>query len=241
MQLLRDVGLDFTFLLATLLQPDPASSDNLPHPVFQSALDAQTPAPNYHIEPSPFPPFEINLDTPVASMPDPMSLDKMEGKTAPLAIRRVRPDGGGSRSASGASVASSDRGSGRATPTQASVQAQSQSQIPTLALERQGSNGYSAPDGGRISMERQGSNGYPVSNGGRGQMERQSSNGYSVPDGGRGQLERQESNGYSGPDAGKGLLSPDYTGSSLGNGSARPAPPPRSARRSPVTLGETIR
>lgn len=56
-QLLRDVGLDFTFLLSSALQPDPSSTAPV-HPIFQTSAIAGTPAPGYHIEPCPFPGFQ---------------------------------------------------------------------------------------------------------------------------------------------------------------------------------------
>ncbi|KAK6906113.1 hypothetical protein I203_100096 [Kwoniella mangroviensis CBS 8507] len=41
-KLLRDVGLDFTYLLSTLLQPDPSASS--PHPIFNTSATSSTPA-----------------------------------------------------------------------------------------------------------------------------------------------------------------------------------------------------
>ena len=85
-QLLRDVGLDFTFLLSTLLQPDPMSSQ--PHPIFSSTLN-QTPGPGYHIEPSPYP-------THFTDTPAPDHFDPVHGSTAPLSLKgRRRPSEGG--------------------------------------------------------------------------------------------------------------------------------------------------
>lgn len=76
-QLLRDVGLDFTFLLSTLISPDPDSPHDIPaiNPNFDIA--APTPAPEYHIEPSPYPSFaphddheaEWPLDAPKTTAP----------------------------------------------------------------------------------------------------------------------------------------------------------------------------
>ncbi|KAL7421281.1 exocyst complex component exo84 [Cryptotrichosporon argae] len=60
-KLLRDVGLDFTFLLSSLLREDPSAD---PPPSFQ--LPAQTPAPGYHIEPSPFVPYVPDTPAPSA-------------------------------------------------------------------------------------------------------------------------------------------------------------------------------
>jgi hypothetical protein len=85
-QLLRDVGLDFTFLLSTLLQPDPTASQ--PHPIFHNSL-VQTPGPGYHIEPSPYP---SRFDTPSI---DPF--DALPTSTPPLALKgRRRPSEGAS-------------------------------------------------------------------------------------------------------------------------------------------------
>lgn len=88
LQLLQDVGLDFTFLLSTLLQPDPTS--NQPHPMFQSH-SAQTPGPGYHIEPSPFPSH-------FADTPAPDHMDPIPGSTAPLALKGRRRPSEGARS-----------------------------------------------------------------------------------------------------------------------------------------------
>ncbi|WVF65465.1 hypothetical protein IAT40_000193 [Kwoniella sp. CBS 6097] len=52
-KLLRDVGLDFTYLLSTLLQSDPDASN--PHPVFNNPSTIATPGPGFHLEPSPYP------------------------------------------------------------------------------------------------------------------------------------------------------------------------------------------
>ncbi|OCF35643.1 exocyst complex component EXO84 [Kwoniella heveanensis BCC8398] len=52
-KLLRDVGLDFTYVLSTLLQSDPTDSN--PHPVLNNPSTIATPGPEYHLEPSPYP------------------------------------------------------------------------------------------------------------------------------------------------------------------------------------------
>ncbi|WRT69149.1 uncharacterized protein IL334_006133 [Kwoniella shivajii] len=46
-KLLRDVGLDFTYLLSTLLQADPTVS--VPHPIFNNSASLSTPATGYHM------------------------------------------------------------------------------------------------------------------------------------------------------------------------------------------------
>ncbi|KAK4683859.1 exocyst complex component 8, partial [Tremellales sp. Uapishka_1] len=72
-KLLRDVGLDFTFLLSTLLRPDPTSST--PLPIFQSNTIAATPAPGYHIESSPYVPFVPDTPAPpIAGTTQPLQI-----------------------------------------------------------------------------------------------------------------------------------------------------------------------
>ena len=95
-KLLRDVGLDFTFLLSTLLQPDPSSSSNIQlHPSFQITSVGETPAIasgySLAIDSSPFPGY-AKTPAPEDDIPPP------SGSTQPLSInpkspRKVRPDG----------------------------------------------------------------------------------------------------------------------------------------------------
>ena len=68
-KLLRDVGLDFTFLLSNLLQEDPTApvSNTQLTSVFESAFMA-TPAPGYHIVPSPYVPYEPETPVPSTSI-----------------------------------------------------------------------------------------------------------------------------------------------------------------------------
>lgn len=81
-KLLRDAGLDFTFLLSTLLQP-PSSDPNRPQSnIFdEPSFAAPTPGAIYQYEPSP---FVGSFNTP---MPPENDLDEGAKVTAPLAIR----------------------------------------------------------------------------------------------------------------------------------------------------------
>ncbi|RSH95179.1 exocyst complex component exo84 [Saitozyma podzolica] len=82
-KLLRDVGLDFTFLLSNLLQPDPNSSSPTDlHPVFN--LPAETPAAGYTIDPSPYVPYLSETPAPDADIPT-------MGSTQPLSIAPRSP------------------------------------------------------------------------------------------------------------------------------------------------------
>ncbi|ORY33088.1 hypothetical protein BCR39DRAFT_521150 [Naematelia encephala] len=81
-KLLRDVGLDFTFLLTTLLQPDSHSSSSNAPPVFDLSTMSATPAPGYHIESSPYVPL-------IPETPAPESAP-ITGSTQPLSIRSPR-------------------------------------------------------------------------------------------------------------------------------------------------------
>lgn len=82
-QLLRDVGLDFTFLLSNLLQPDPNSSNPTDlHPVFN--FPSETPAAGYTIDPSPYVPYLSETPAPDADIPT-------MGSTQPLSIAPRSP------------------------------------------------------------------------------------------------------------------------------------------------------
>ncbi|KAK8843984.1 hypothetical protein IAR55_006777 [Kwoniella newhampshirensis] len=88
-KLLRDVGLDFTYLLSTLLQPDPKSSD--PHPIFNNnIMMASTPAPGYHIEPSPY--VSYVPDTPA---PAPPMGSRTVSASSSSSMKRDGSNGGG--------------------------------------------------------------------------------------------------------------------------------------------------
>ena len=81
-QLLRDAGLDFTFLLSTLLQPPATSSDRPQSNIFdEPSFTAATPGAIYQYEPSP---FVGSFSTP---MPPENEIDGGAKVTAPLAVR----------------------------------------------------------------------------------------------------------------------------------------------------------
>ncbi|EIW66056.1 hypothetical protein TREMEDRAFT_41093 [Tremella mesenterica DSM 1558] len=90
-KLLRDVGLDFTFLLSTLLQPNPADTNpeipsfNLPD--FSDFVD--TPTVGYQVQPSP---FISTFDTSILRFHQTQGRDTepLVGNTAPLSIRSPR-------------------------------------------------------------------------------------------------------------------------------------------------------
>lgn len=89
-KLLRDVGLDFTFLLSTLLQAPSTSAEPhpQPHPVFDLPATAATPAAGFHIEPSPYPGYHADGGYFDQMDVDPATPVPSSGGTAPLSFGR---------------------------------------------------------------------------------------------------------------------------------------------------------
>lgn len=141
-KLLRDVGLDFTYLLSTLLQPDPTSTSSHSHPIFDLSGTAETPAPGYHIDSSPYVPYIPDTPAPIPEPP-------VMGNTQPLFVKSPRKARASETTSTAREVGEVEEGSRPASADHPGRRSGSASPVPPPRSMRREASGSRTPTGQR--------------------------------------------------------------------------------------------